>query len=122
MLDIWIYIARDSMAAADRLLLKEITAALESWDSAPVMLKLSIPAEANLFAPLVAHAKVLRVVALSGGYGRDEACRELAKNTGMIASFSRALLEELRAQMDEQKFNNALETAIDEIYAASTAG
>ena len=65
---------------------------------------------------------MLRVVALSGGYGREEACQELAKNTGMIASFSRALLEELRAQMDDAKFNNALEAAIDEIYAASTAG
>ena len=65
---------------------------------------------------------MLRLVALSGGYERDEACRELAKNRGMIASFSRALLEELRAQMDDEKFDNALETAIDEIYAASTAG
>ena len=87
-----------------------------------VMLKLTIPSEPNLYLPLVHHPKVLRVVALSGGYGREEACRELAKNTGMIASFSRALLEELRAQMDDQKFNDALEAAIDEIYAASTAG
>jgi len=87
-----------------------------------VMLKLTIPSEPNLYLPLVEHPKVLRLVALSGGYERDEACRELAKNRGMIASFSRALLEELRAQMDDQKFNNALETAIDEIYAASTAG
>ena len=87
-----------------------------------VMLKLTIPSEPNMYLPLVHHPKVLRVVALSGGYGREEACQELAKNTGMIASFSRALLEELRAQMDDAKFNNALEAAIDEIYAASTAG
>jgi fructose-bisphosphate aldolase class I len=87
-----------------------------------VMLKLTIPSEPNLYLPLVEHPKVLRVVALSGGYGRDEACRELAKNTGMIASFSRALLEELRAHMDDEKFNNALESAIDEIHAASVAG
>ena len=87
-----------------------------------VMLKLTIPSEPNLYLPLVEHPKVLRLVALSGGYERDEACRELAKNRGMIASFSRALLEELRAQMDDEKFDNALETAIDEIYAASTAG
>ncbi|NCP17778.1 MAG: fructose bisphosphate aldolase [Erythrobacter sp.] len=87
-----------------------------------VMLKLTIPSEPNLYLPLVEHPKVLRVVALSGGYGRDEACRELAKNTGMIASFSRALLEELRAHMDDEKFNNALESAIDEIYSASVAG
>ena len=87
-----------------------------------VMLKLTIPSEPNLYLPLVQHPKVLRVVALSGGYGRDEACRELAKNTGMIASFSRALLEELRAQMDDAQFNAALGGAIDEIHAASVAG
>ena len=84
-----------------------------------VMLKLTIPSEANLYRPLVEHPKVLRVVALSGGYGRDEACRELAKNEGMIASFSRALLEELRVQMDDAQFDQALETAIDEISCAS---
>ncbi|GAA4037122.1 fructose bisphosphate aldolase [Parerythrobacter jejuensis] len=87
-----------------------------------VMLKLTIPKEANLYEPLTNHPKVLRVVALSGGYSRDEACTELAKNCGMIASFSRALLEELRAQMDDQQFDNALATAIDEIYSASVAG
>ena len=87
-----------------------------------VMLKLTIPSEPNLYLPLVEHPKVLRVVALSGGYGRDAACAELAKNTGMIASFSRALLEELRAHMDDEQFNNALESAIDEIYSASVAG
>lgn len=87
-----------------------------------VMLKLTIPQEPNLYLPLVKHPKVLRVVALSGGYSRDEACRELAKNTGMIASFSRALLEELRAQMDDAQFDAALGNAIDEIHAASVAG
>lgn len=108
-------------AAADRLLLKEITAALESWDGAPVMLKLSIPAEANLFAPLVAHAKVLRVVALSGGFSRADACAELARNPGMIASFSRALLEDLRASMSDDEFDASLRGAIEEIHAASVA-
>ncbi|MBY4636887.1 fructose bisphosphate aldolase [Sphingopyxis sp. XHP0097] len=107
--------------AADRLLLKEITAALESWDGAPVMLKLSIPAEANLFAPLVAHAKVLRVVALSGGFSRADACAELARNPGMIASFSRALLEDLRASMSDDEFDASLRGAIEEIHAASVA-
>ncbi len=106
---------------ADRLLLQEILTALESWDGAPVMLKLSIPAEANLFAPLVDHPKVLRVVALSGGFARPEACAELAKNRGMIASFSRALLEDLRHQMDDGQFNASLGGAIDEIHAASVA-
>lgn len=83
------------------------------------MLKLSIPAEAGLFMPLVAHPKVLRVVALSGGFSRSEACRELAKNPGMIASFSRALLSDLRAQQSDQEFNQTLGRAIDEIYEAS---
>lgn len=83
------------------------------------MLKLSIPAEAGLFMPLVAHPKVLRVVALSGGFSRSEACRELAKNPGMIASFSRALLSDLRAQQSDEEFNQTLGRAIDEIYEAS---
>jgi fructose-bisphosphate aldolase, class I len=106
--------------AADRLLLAELTRAL---DAAPgdgkVMLKLSLPATPDLFLPLVEHPRVLRVVALSGGYSRTEACRELARNHGIIASFSRALLEDLRAQMDDAAFDRALGEAIDEIYAAS---
>jgi len=106
---------------ADRLLLQEITNALDSWGGAPVMLKLSIPAEANLFAPLVDHPKVLRVVALSGGFARPEACTELAKNRGVIASFSRALLEDLRHQMSDEEFNASLGGAIKEIHAASVA-
>lgn len=88
-------------------------------DGQHVMLKLTIPSEPNLYKPLIEHPKVLRVVALSGGYSRDEACTELTKNEGMIASFSRALLEELRVQMDDQQFDQALETAIDEIACAS---
>jgi len=107
--------------AADRLLLDAILAELDAWDGAPVMLKLSIPAEANLYAPLVDHPKVLRVVALSGGFARPEACAELARNRGMIASFSRALLEDLRASMDDDAFDASLGGAIDEIYAASVA-
>ncbi|MGN6691330.1 MAG: class I fructose-bisphosphate aldolase, partial [Sphingopyxis sp.] len=71
--------------AADRLLLKETLAALDAWTGAPLMLKLSLPAEAGLFQPLVDHPKVLRVVALSGGFKRPEACVELAKNPGIIA-------------------------------------
>jgi len=101
-----------------------LTALLEELDEIPdgqvVMLKLSIPAEPNLFEPLVNHPKVLRVVALSGGFSRDEACRELAKNPGMIASFSRALLSDLRAQQSDEEFDRTLGTAIDEIYEAST--
>ena len=109
--------ARD---AADRLLLAAI---LENLDSIPdgqqVMLKLSLPTEAGLFRPLVDHPKVLRVVALSGGFSREDACRELAKNPGMIASFSRALLSDLRHQQSDEEFNRTLGTAIDEIYDAS---
>ena len=84
------------------------------------MLKLSIPANAGLFEPLVNHKRVLRVVALSGGYSRPEACAQLARNPGMIASFSRALLEELRHGMSDEEFDDALRRAIDEIYQAST--
>ena len=108
-------------AESDRLLLSAIT---EELDGIPegqrVMLKLSIPAEAGLFDPLIVHPKVLRVVALSGGFSRQEACRELAKNPGMIASFSRALLSDLRAQQSDEEFNRTLGQAIDEIYEAST--
>ena len=107
--------------AADRLLLNETLAALDAWNGAPVMLKLSLPTEAGLFQPLVDHPKVLRVVALSGGFARPEACVELAKNPGIIASFSRALLEDLRHQMSDDEFNNSLGGAINEIHAASVA-
>jgi fructose-bisphosphate aldolase class I len=108
--------------AADRILLEEL---LKNLDEVPdgqrVMLKLSIPCEPGLFQPLVDHPKVLRVVALSGGFSREEACRELAKNPGMIASFSRALLSDLRHQQDDEEFNRTLGSAIDEIYDASVA-
>jgi fructose-bisphosphate aldolase class I len=109
-------------AAADRILLDEILRQLDAVpDGQRVMLKLSIPVETNLFAPLVEHQKVLRVVALSGGFSRAEACRELAKNPGMIASFSRALLSDLRYNQSDEEFDRTLGTAIDEIYEASTA-
>jgi fructose-bisphosphate aldolase class I len=107
--------------AADRLLMQETLVALDAWDGAPVMLKLSLPTEAGLFQPLVDHPKVLRVVALSGGFARPEACAELAKNPGIIASFSRALLEDLRHQMSDDEFNASLGGAIGEIHAASVA-
>ena len=109
-------------AAADQILLEEI---LKNLDALPegeqVMLKLSLPATAGLFDPLVDHPKVLRVVALSGGFSRTEACAELAKNSGIIASFSRALLNDLRHQMSDDEFNASLGEAVDEIYSASTA-
>jgi len=109
-------------AECDDLLLSAI---LEELDGIPdgerVMLKLSIPAEPGKFDPLVVHPKVLKVVALSGGFSRAEACAELARNPGMIASFSRALLSDLRAQQTDQEFDATLGRAIDEIYSASTS-
>jgi fructose-bisphosphate aldolase class I len=109
-------------AESDDLLLTAILEELEEIpDGQRVMLKLSIPAQPGKFQPLIEHPKVLRVVALSGGFSRADACRELAKNPGMIASFSRALLSDLRAQQSDEEFNRTLGTAIDEIYEASTA-
>ena len=84
-----------------------------------VMFKLSLPSHNDFYAPLMEHPKVLRVVALSGGYSRDEACDILSANHGMIASFSRALSEGLSAQQSDEEFNATLGAAIDEIYAAS---
>ena len=108
-------------AEADQILLEELVKALDAMPGTDtVMLKLSIPAKAGLFDALVDHPRVLRVVALSGGFARPEACAELAKNRGMIASFSRALLEDLRHQMSDAEFNGSLGGAIDEIHAAST--
>ena len=107
-------------ADCDRILRDELLKALDDLPAGErVMLKLSIPAEADLFAPLVGHAGVARVVALSGGFSRPDACRELARNRGMIASFSRALLEDLRHQMSDAEFDRTLASAIDEIYQAS---
>jgi fructose-bisphosphate aldolase class I len=107
-------------AQADTLLRDEILKALDALPGDDkVMLKLSLPATPGLFDPLVDHPRVLKVVALSGGYARPEACAELAKNRGIIASFSRALLEDLRHQMSDEEFDAALGGAIDEIYAAS---
>jgi fructose-bisphosphate aldolase, class I len=107
--------------ASDELLLNAILGELDGIpDGQRVMLKLSIPAKAGLFQPLIDHPKVLRVVALSGGFSRADACAELAKNPGMIASFSRALLSDLRAQQSDDEFDATLGQAISEIYAAST--
>lgn len=108
-------------AQADQILLEELTKALDAMpEGQQVMLKLSLPEKAGLFDALVDHPKVLRVVALSGGFKRPEACAQLARNRGVIASFSRALLEDLRFQMSDDEFNAALGGAIDEIHAAST--
>jgi fructose-bisphosphate aldolase class I len=89
-------------------------------DDQAVMLKLTLPDTDNLYSELVAHPKVVRVVALSGGYSRSEACEKLARNNGVIASFSRALTEGLTAQQSDQEFNTTLDAAIAEIAKASS--
>jgi fructose-bisphosphate aldolase class I len=109
-------------AECDTILRDEILRQLDALPSGQqVMLKLSLPVVPGHFDPLVDHPAVLRVVALSGGFARPEACAELAKNRGIIASFSRALLEDLRAQMSDAEFDAALGEAIDAIHAASVA-
>ena len=110
-------------AEAEDLLLASITKHLDGVpDGEKVMLKLSLPTKTNLYKPLVDHPKVMRVVALSGGYERDEANAILAQNTGVIASFSRALSEGLSAQQSDAEFNSTIAATIDSIYAASVAG
>ena len=119
MLEPEINIKSTTRAACDAIMLEEILKNLAGMTE-QVMLKLSLPVQPGLFGPLVDHPKVLRVVALSGGYQRPEACAELAKNRGIIASFSRALLEDLRYQTSEAEFDAALGQAIDDIYKGST--
>lgn len=111
-------------AVGEKLLLDSILRHLDTLSAndsggEQVMLKLSIPAEAGLYAPLIAHPKVLRVVALSGGFSTDEACEKLAQNPGMIASFSRGLLQDLRHQQSDEEFDATLGSAIDRIHLAS---
>jgi fructose-bisphosphate aldolase, class I len=105
---------------AEENLKKEILANLDKLPAdKQVMLKLTIPEVDNLYADLVKHPRVLKVVALSGGYSREEANKRLAKQNGMIASFSRALSEGLTAQQSDAEFNKSLDTAIESIYQAS---
>jgi len=119
MLEPEINIKSETRAECDAIMLEEILKNLDTM-SEQVMLKLSLPVSPGLFGPLVDHPKVLRVVALSGGYKRPEACVELSKNRGIIASFSRALLEDLRFQMTDAEFDASLAGAIDDIYKGST--
>jgi fructose-bisphosphate aldolase class I len=108
-------------AAAESILLAEVTKHLDALPAdRQVMLKVTIPEVPDLYAPLIKHPRMQRVVALSGGYPRTEACRRLAKNHGMIASFSRALIDGLTVSMSDAEFDAALKAAIDEIYTAST--
>ncbi|MEM6494362.1 MAG: fructose bisphosphate aldolase [Pseudomonadota bacterium] len=116
-------ITADDRADGEELLLAEIMRGLDALpEGRRVMLKLSIPVKPDHYAAVIAHPKVLRVVALSGGYSTDEACAHLAKNPGMIASFSRGLLQDLRKGQSDAEFDGALSGAIDRIAAASVAG
>jgi fructose-bisphosphate aldolase class I len=109
-------------AACEKILKAEILKQLETIpEGQQVIFKLTLPEEANFYSPLIAHKKTMRVVALSGGYDLDEACRRLSQNAGMIASFSRALTNGLQASQSESEFNALLQTAIDKIYKASVA-
>ncbi len=108
-------------AGAEAILLAELTRQLDALpDGRQVMLKLTIPEVPDLYSILTKHKRVARVVALSGGYTRAEACKRLAFNHQMIASFSRALVEDLRHSMSDAEFDTALANSIDEIYRAST--
>ena len=107
-------------AEAEAMLLDQIGAHLDSLPAdQQVMLKLTLPEVANLYRPLIDHPRVMRVVALSGGYDRAEANSRLAQNNGMIASFSRALAEGLSADQDDAAFNQTIGETIDSIYRAS---
>ncbi|QEW19808.1 Fructose-bisphosphate aldolase class 1 [Marinibacterium anthonyi] len=110
-------------AEAEEILKTEILAHLDVLpDDQIVMLKLTLPTVANTYKALVDHPKVLKVVALSGGYSRDEANEKLSQNTGIIASFSRALTEGLSAQQSDVDFDATLGAAVGSIHAASVAG
>ncbi len=108
-------------AACETMLLDALRARLDALpQDMRVMLKLTIPTTPDLYASLAKHPRIVRVVALSGGYSRAEACRLLAQNHAMVASFSRALAQDLRASMSDEEFNAALAASIDEIFRAST--
>ena len=113
-------IKSDDKAQSEAILRDALLAGLDRVpDGQQVMFKLSLPSANNFYKVLIDHPKVLRVVALSGGYSRDDACDMLAANNGMIASFSRALSEGLSAQQSDADFTSTLQATIDEIYAAS---
>ena len=110
-------------AEGEQILLAEIMKGLDALpEGRKVMLKLSIPVVPGTYTPAINHPNVLRVVALSGGYSTDDACEHLAKNPGMIASFSRGLLQDLRKGQSDAEFDGALGAAIDKICTASVAG
>lgn len=118
-----INIKMDDKAQAEEMLRDAILAQLDKLGpNEIIMLKLTLPEQPNIYQPLVDHPNVMRVVALSGGYTREEANARLAQNKGIVASFSRALTEGLSAGQDDDEFNRTLNTTIEDVYAASIAG
>jgi fructose-bisphosphate aldolase, class I len=116
-------ISIDDKAEAEALLLEALQRHLDALpEGTEVMLKLTLPETPDHYKPLVDHPAVMRVVALSGGYSREEANRRLARNTGVVASFSRALTEGLSADQTDTEFNATIGATIDSIHAASVAG
>ena len=107
-------------AASETLLLKALLEGLDRFSAAKLMIKVAIPEVADLYAPLIAHERTARIVALSGGQSQAEACARLALNHGLIASFSRALIGDLRRHMTPAAFDQTLARSIDVIYRAST--
>ena len=110
----------ENKSEAEQMLLENLKNQIEQLTSEQkILLKLTIPNEANLYAPFVNHPNVLRVFALSGGYSREDSNRLLSLNNGMLASFSRALTEGLSAQQSDDEFNSVLDASIESIYQAS---
>ena len=110
----------ETKSEAEQMLLKHLTAHIEKLSSGQkIMLKLTIPNENNLFTQFLNHPNVIKVLALSGGYSREKANLRLAQNSGMVASFSRALTEGLSAQQTDEEFNFILDSSIESIYKAS---
>lgn len=110
----------EDKAEAEEILLANLIKHLDALQGEQkVMLKLTLPEKANLYSPAIDHAKVMRVVALSGGYTREDSNQRLRSNLGMTASFSRALTEGLSAQQSDEIFNNTLSQTINDIYEAS---
>lgn len=114
-----ITISMDKKAEAEEVLKAALVEELKNWGDQPLMFKLTLPEKANLYESLYDNPAVIRVVALSGGYSREESNKRLAENHGVVASFSRALTEGLKAQMGEFEFDKLLEESVDSIYQAS---
>ena len=116
-----VLIKSPNKAEAEAILRDELLKGLDALGSDDkVMIKLTIPEVSDLYKPVMDHPRTLRIVALSGGYELHDACRRLSRNHGMIASFSRALVDDLKLQMSDAEFNATLAKTVDEIYRAST--